>query len=443
MSQQEQEHQSGLLQELVEGRMSRRQFILRASALGLSATFIGSVLAACGGESAPTDGGTAGGSPTGEPIKLGCPIPLTGWAAADGQSMQQGLEFAVATINSSGGLLGRQIDMVIYDTEDMTPEKLNGAADKLVMQDKVSALITGYGLTAVDPFVYGKYPVPYIAYDGSSEQIKAQSEHPEWNSHLFQLGDGEPPYGEGQFDFLSALPYQFPNKRICLLAGDLGWDKFTIKALGDKAKANGWEVPMYEVFPYGTREWGAQLAKIRQIDPAIIAISVLDPADMKTFIDQFRADSTNALVDAGYCASIKQFAQTMGKNGDGVTGYSCAAILPTEKGQQFTDGFEAKYGEPPGLSITATCYDGTMMWGEAVKKVGNPDDYPAVSSAIHAMNYQGVQGTYAFADYNYVPLRQDTLPQPFFQVRGQSLERLFIGTEPAEAEWTTPPWIKA
>ena len=230
---------------------------------------------------------------------------------------------------------------------------------------------------------------------------------------------------------------------MCLLAADLGWDKYTLKALGEKGKANGWEVAMYEVFPYGTREWGAQLAKIREIDPGLIAISDLDPADVKTFIDQFRADPTNAIVDAGYCASIKEFAKIMAKNGEGVTGYSCAAILPNERGDKFIADFEAKYGEKPGLSITATVVDGTYMWAEAVKTVGNPDDYAKVSEAIHGMNYQGLQGTYAFAEYNYVPLSQDTLPQPFFQVRDSDLVRLFIGSEPAEGEWKMPPWIKA
>ena len=49
--------------------MSRRDFIYRASALGLSTTIIGSVLAACGGESEePMSGSTAGGAPTGDPI---------------------------------------------------------------------------------------------------------------------------------------------------------------------------------------------------------------------------------------------------------------------------------------------------------------------------------------------------------------------------------------
>ena len=114
----------------------------------------------------------------------------------------------------------------------------------------------------------------------------------------------------------------------------------------------------------------------------------------------------------------------MGKNGEGVTGYACAAIVPTPEGEKFVADFTAKYGSPPGLSITATCYDGVMMWTEAVKKVGDPDDYAAVSDAIHTMNYEGLQGTYEFAEYNdYVPLRQDTLPQPFFQVRDEDLVR--------------------
>ena len=201
-------------------------------------------------------GSTAGGTPTGDPVLVGAPLPLTGWAAADGVSMKQGIRF-VDDINAGGGVLGRPLKMIIYDQGRLAREAERGGRQAVV--SKVSVLITGYGLSAVDPFVYGKYPVPYIAYDGSQEQIKTQQEHPDWNSHLFQLGDGEPPYGEGAFDFLSTLPYEYPNKRMCLLAADLGWDKYTLKALGEKGKANGWEVAMYEVFPYGTREWGAQL----------------------------------------------------------------------------------------------------------------------------------------------------------------------------------------
>ena len=127
---------------------------------------------------------------------------------------------------------------------------------------------------------------------------------------------------------------------MCLLAADLGWDKYTLKALGDKGKANGWEVRDVRGLPVRHPGVGRAARQDQADRPGLIAISDLDPADVKTFIDQFRADPTNAIVDAGYCASIKEFAKIMGKNGEGVTGYSCAAILPNERGDKFIADFD-------------------------------------------------------------------------------------------------------
>src|SRR5450759_335885 len=47
-----------LMRALAEGRCSRRKFLTRAAALGISMTTIGSLLAACGGQAAETQGPT-------------------------------------------------------------------------------------------------------------------------------------------------------------------------------------------------------------------------------------------------------------------------------------------------------------------------------------------------------------------------------------------------
>lgn len=66
---------SELQQALVDGRLTRREFIIRAAALGLSISTIGSVLAACGGGGGETAGGQAAGA-----------TATTGTGAAEGES---------------------------------------------------------------------------------------------------------------------------------------------------------------------------------------------------------------------------------------------------------------------------------------------------------------------------------------------------------------------
>src|SRR5580704_12591425 len=76
-----------------------------------------------------------------EPIKVGVDNPLTGIYTALGRNEQAGMELAVDEINAKGGILGRQVQLVI---EDSTSDKTDVAvqkARKLIQSDKVDFLI--------------------------------------------------------------------------------------------------------------------------------------------------------------------------------------------------------------------------------------------------------------------------------------------------------------
>lgn len=416
------------------GKISRAVTILGA------AIVFGALAIGCG-SSTPSPSTSSSGAPSGDPIKVGAPIPLTGPWAADGQSMKQGLEMAVNDINAAGGLLGRPVELVVYDVEDMAPEKLNAAASKLVMQEKVATIITGYSTPGADVTAFGKYPTPFIQFDTSSQNVQMVKDDPEKYGQVFTLGDIESAYGKQTFDDLLALPYEYPNEKVVILAGDFEWDKKVTEGIKAEAEARGWEVPMYEVFPYGTREWGPILTKIKAINPAIIDISVMDPADIKTFLTQFAQDPTDSVVEVGYAISIQGFPELVGKNGNGVVGISTTSILPDEMGDQFKADFEAEFGTPPGLSIVGTCYDGVRLWAEGVAKVGDETDYVAVGEAIKTLGYKGVQGNYTFQPGNIVPATDEGLPMFFFQVQDGKLVLLKVGTQD-EGTFVTPSWVK-
>ncbi len=403
------------------------------------------LLGACGSSSTGSGTGAASGSPgaapTGKPIVVGAPLPITGPYAADAQSMQQGLQFAVDQINANGGLLGRPVKLDVYDVEDMAAEKLNAAASKLIMKDQASVIITGYGTPGADVLAFGKYPTPFIQFDASSTNVSMVQKNPAQYGHVFTLGDIEASYGKQTFDDLLALPYTYPNKNVAILAGDFEWDKKVTQGIQAEALAKGWQVPMYQVFPYGTREWGPILAKIRAINPAIIDISVLDPADVKTFLAQFSQSPTQSIVEVGYALSIQGFSQLVGAPGNGVVGISTSSILPDQMGNDFKKAFEAKFGQPPGLSIVGTVVDGVNLWAEAVKKTGNPDDFSAVSNAIKSLNMKGLQGNYTFQPGNDVPATDQGLPMFFFQVQNGQLVLLKVGTRD-NGTFVTPQWIK-
>lgn len=112
--------------------LSRRQVLkglaLGGAAVGLSGA-AGSVLAAC----------SPGGGSTG-PIKVGVLTDVTGAFGVVGKSNQQTAEFTIAEINAAGGVLGRQLQMVLVDSAT-DPAIGATVARQLVEKDRVDFVI--------------------------------------------------------------------------------------------------------------------------------------------------------------------------------------------------------------------------------------------------------------------------------------------------------------
>jgi len=96
-------------------------------------------------------------------IVLGQTAALGGPAAALGQGMQEGLLAAFAEVNKAGGIRGRKIELVSID-DGYEPNRAIDAAKKLIVQDKVFALIGSVGTptsVAVQP-IAAEAGVPFI-----------------------------------------------------------------------------------------------------------------------------------------------------------------------------------------------------------------------------------------------------------------------------------------
>ena len=87
------------------------------------------VLAACGQSGSEEEAAA-------EPLKLGLLAPLSGSVPTFGQSTKEGAELAVKEWNAKGGVLGRQIELIVEDSQCEADPAVN-AANKLIDQDGV------------------------------------------------------------------------------------------------------------------------------------------------------------------------------------------------------------------------------------------------------------------------------------------------------------------
>ncbi|MEW5722512.1 MAG: ABC transporter substrate-binding protein [Thermodesulfobacteriota bacterium] len=375
-----------------------------------------------------------------KPLKIGAPLPLTGSYAADGEHMKMGLELAVDDLNAAGGLLGRPVELVTYDVEDLLAETVAASAEYLIKKQDVDVVIEGYGGYGPDFLAYGgKYDVPFLHGSGSvrGAEMVAQDPAAYWN--MFQVFSVEAEYGIRSYQGLTSFEkeYQYPNKKIALIHGDLEWDLNYTKAVADLAAKDGWEVVMDETVPYGTTDWGPILTKIREAKPAVISCSILSVADIASFVKQFTENPTSSLLDISYMVVFKEVQDAVGESLTGVMGYVTSYVRPGPENDQWKARFEKKFGMPVPLTTPPSTYDTVMVWVEAVKKVGDPRNFKAVCEAIKANPYKGLLGVYDFNNPQQTVRPGPDFPIAYSQYQGQG-KLAFFGQDP----FLLPPYMK-
>jgi branched-chain amino acid transport system substrate-binding protein len=108
---------------------SRRLFVLVAALAAL-------VVAGCGDDD--DDGGGGGGG--GGTIKIGASLPLTGEFSEPGKAARQGYEVWQAKVNQEGGLLGRNVEIVVKD-DASNQNTIVADYNALISRDQVDLLL--------------------------------------------------------------------------------------------------------------------------------------------------------------------------------------------------------------------------------------------------------------------------------------------------------------
>ena len=102
-----------------------------------------------------------------KPIKIGGSLAITGPLADNASWIRRGYEYWAEKINKSGGLLGRPVELVVYDDEGK-PDKAVQLLEKAITVDKVDLLLGGYGgaSCAAQMPAAEKYGMVYVSMGG-------------------------------------------------------------------------------------------------------------------------------------------------------------------------------------------------------------------------------------------------------------------------------------
>lgn len=380
-------------------------------------------------------------------IKVGVPLAMTGPYADTGDNYWKGIKMAVDEINGEGGLLGKQIEPVRYDTQDFAPERVIQGADYLCGKMKVHSVHAGWAGWGQDVRAYGKYTAPFFADDGSQAAVDVFKQDPKKYNNIFQLTDTDLNQAASMFRVLMALPYEYPNKKVVIINADDAWGAGVGDTLEDNFNKEGWDVALRETVPYGTREWGPILTRIRKIKPAIIHIEIVSAQEVITFFRQFMKAPTKSILSYGYSIVPREVVEAMGEEADGIIGEVPTAMptptAPTPEAQAWVDRFKKAWGHQPQAGSWAA-YSGVKAWASAVKAVGDESKHEDVSNYIAKNGYKGETGWWKW-DEDHVMRAGGDVPIGHYQVQGGELVTIF--TDPPakkykDFEFQIPRWCK-
>lgn len=375
-------------------------------------------------------------------IKIGVPTSLTGIYKNDAQGYRQSLAFAVDEINAEGGLLGKKLTMVPFDIGVFSPEKLLTAAMVLVEQEHVDTVQGGWSGWGQNVAAFGRYSVPTFFADASISSIKQFRKDPKKYNNIFQMCDVEEPLAVGVLDMMRGLNYSYPNNKVVIIASNDDWGYKVRDAMEKNADSKGWRIAMSEAVPYGISKWEPLLQKIREINPAWIHLEVANPNDIKSFLTQFSQKPTQSLINLGYGLVQADLLKTLGPHAEGLLG-KVVFTIPLPDGtnaasKKWLQRFKKRYGTVPSAAGYLS-YVSLRMWAEAVKKVGDEKNYPAINKELTTMHYRGIEGgIWHFDSDHKIPMSKDT---PLLGLQIQN-GRLVTICKVANSCITTNPFIK-
>lgn len=377
-------------------RASRRDFIKRAG------------LGTVGGAAALTGVSTAASAQSSEPLVIGGPIQMTGAGAADGIEFKRGLEMAAEEINAAGGVLGREVQIVVADTESGGDDKITSAGQRLIDRDGAIALITGYnfGSQVALQNVAADASVIYMHADTARAHTALVSGDTEKYWQSFMYCPSEVFYGFAYLNFIKELAdsgtFEGINKKIALVTGPVQYSINIANSIQEEAAKYGFEISLYETVEAPTNDWGPTLAKIRDDEPGYIVITHFFPGDQAQFMKQFLTNPTNSLVYLQYGASLAAFRDIAQEAANDVLYATNIGVLSGEVGSDFASRYLAKYGDKASPNGGAQTYEALHMFAQAAAIAGGVgeayDDTQnkKVADVLRGMIYRGPTGAIRF-----------------------------------------------
>lgn len=311
--------------------------------------------------------GAPGTSPTAElppgPVKIGVIQPLTGDAAAYGESEYRAIQVAVDEINQAGGINGRLIELAVQDGK-CDPQAGGVAAQTLVNIDQVKVIIGGAcsGETLAAAAITEPARVIVVSPSASSPKVTTAGDF------VFRTYPSDALAGQ----VAAAYAYrELGMKKAALLTELTDYAQGLREVYKSTFEELNGEIVADETYNSTDTDFRTQVLKIKSANPDVIYVVPQSPTPGLTIFKQLRENNVRARYTTAEVLLDRQVVNDNAAVLEGVIGVELAVDYEgNAKARAFRDAHRAKFnGDDPG-SFAANAYDAVYLVKEAIAARG-------------------------------------------------------------------------
>jgi branched-chain amino acid transport system substrate-binding protein len=204
---------------------------------------------------------------SGKPILIGLTCDASGTFADSGQADRRGMILAIEEANAKGGVLGRKVEARWEDTETDASVAVR-KAQRLIERDRIDFMIGALSSGVAAPLsdLAQRHGIIYFNSNSSADTVTNEKCHRTsfvWDANNWMFANA-----------LGPLVAKNLGTKWFLLTHDYVWGKNATAATRENLKKVGAEELGELMVPQGTRDFSAQLLRIRAAKPQVVIANV-------------------------------------------------------------------------------------------------------------------------------------------------------------------------
>jgi branched-chain amino acid transport system substrate-binding protein len=211
---------------------------------------------------------------SGEPIKIGFSMAMTGGLAANGKSALLAQKIWEEDVNAKGGLLGRPVKLIYYDDQS-NPATVPGIYTKLLDVDKVDLLIGPYATAQIAPampIVIQRNKL-FIGLLGLA--VNTEFNYANYFAMIPSGPDPKPSFTKGFFD--TAMAQTPKPTTVAIVAADQEFSRNASDGARENAKKAGLKIVYDKSYPPSTTDFAPIVRAIQATNPDLVVLCSYPP----------------------------------------------------------------------------------------------------------------------------------------------------------------------